>query len=478
MNYDSKDKDSIYNYATHLKGRSFKNIIEESPNSNYDTGYDANHKHKGNLGEIVEEYYFDYKPDSLAQADFPEAKVELKVTPYKVNKNQTLAAKERLVISMINYHNIVEMDFYNSNVWKKIENILIIYYKWEKELQDNLDYLIDYVYMYNPSEQDLKIIQKDFYDIKKMVMIGEAHNLSEAQTLYLGAVTKSSNSQKRTTQPNSEIQAKPRAFSLKSSFMTNLLRTKIIPAQEKLDSIIKNDTVQDFEQFVLNSLKLYKGISVEKLFNKYFGSSNLAAKNQYSLLILRILGVKTNNAEEFEKAGIKIKTIRVQENNTIKEHMSFPHFKVLDLIEEEWYTSGVKEQFEETKFLFIIFKELKGVFYFHDAKFWNMDQEDIDTVLKKEWSIVHSTFVNGIELTPTAQKNGIIINNNLPKASKTKILHVRPHTSKSFYLIDDKQYGSGTLSGNSDLLPNGNRMTKQCFWLNKSYILEQIIELI
>ena len=107
-----------------------------------------------------------------------------------------------------------------------------------------------------------------------------------------------------------------------------------------------------------------------------------------------------------------------------------------------------------------------------------MNQDVIDTVLKNEWSKVRSTFVNGIELTPTPQKNGIIIKNNLPKASKTKILHVRPHTSKSFYLIDDKQYGSGTLSGNSDLLPNGNRMTKQCFWLNKSYILEQIIELI
>src|SRR5699024_4017480 len=65
---------------------------------------------------------------------------------------------------------------------------------------------------------------------------------------------------------------------------------------------------------------------------------------------------------------------------------------------------------------------------------------------------------------------------NLPKKSNTKILHVRTHSSKSAYKIDGIKYGNGNLDTDTDELPNGDLMTKQCFWLNNDYILNQIIE--
>ena len=37
---------------------------------------------KGAIGTVIEESWFGYKPDSEAQPDFPEAGVELKVTPW------------------------------------------------------------------------------------------------------------------------------------------------------------------------------------------------------------------------------------------------------------------------------------------------------------------------------------------------------------------------------------------------------------
>lgn len=51
--------------------------------------------------------------------------------------------------------------------------------------------------------------------------------------------------------------------------------------------------------------------------------------------------------------------------------------------------------------------------------------------------------------------------NNLPKASGSRVAHVRPH---------------GRDSTDTAPLPTGGSMTKQCFWLNNSYVAEQIKE--
>ena len=57
---------------------------------------------KGAIGTVIEESWFGYTPNSESEPDFPEAGVELKVTPYLRNKNG-IRAKERLVCNIINY---------------------------------------------------------------------------------------------------------------------------------------------------------------------------------------------------------------------------------------------------------------------------------------------------------------------------------------------------------------------------------------
>ncbi|MDE9424352.1 MutH/Sau3AI family endonuclease [Erysipelothrix rhusiopathiae] len=47
-----------------------------------------NTKNKGKLGHIVEESGYDYIINNSQKADFEEAGVELKVTPFKVLKNK------------------------------------------------------------------------------------------------------------------------------------------------------------------------------------------------------------------------------------------------------------------------------------------------------------------------------------------------------------------------------------------------------
>ena len=65
------------------------------------------------------------------------------------------------------------------------------------------------------------------------------------------------------------------------------------------------------------------------------------------------------------------------------------------------------------------------------------------------------------------------IRNNLPGMADNGVFHIRPHASKKYYEIDGVVYGNGGI-GNSDLLPNGDRIVRQAYWLNRSYILKII----
>ena len=61
-----------------------------------------------------EEDVFQYGSNSRSAPDFEEAGIELKVTPYKKNKNGTLSAKERLVLNIINYMKEYKNTFYTT----------------------------------------------------------------------------------------------------------------------------------------------------------------------------------------------------------------------------------------------------------------------------------------------------------------------------------------------------------------------------
>lgn len=54
-----------------------------------------------------------------ARPGFDKAGVELKVTPYKINKNGSISAKERLILTMIDYCSVVNESFEESHMWAK-----------------------------------------------------------------------------------------------------------------------------------------------------------------------------------------------------------------------------------------------------------------------------------------------------------------------------------------------------------------------
>ena len=148
--YDKTSSNSIENYALTLKEKTFKDVLLNDPNiTNEDRAilfeYYNNPKSKGSLGQLIEKHFFFYDINSKSEADFNEAGVELKVTPYTVKNNGDLRAKERLVLTIINYMNdYKEEDFLKSHVYEKCALMLLIYYLYEPN-KERLDYLINYI---------------------------------------------------------------------------------------------------------------------------------------------------------------------------------------------------------------------------------------------------------------------------------------------------------------------------------------------
>lgn len=462
--YDESDPLSIEVYSQKLIGKTFADVFYEANDNNTmlireDTNYANNHenkKRKGGLGEIIEECFFHYKCNNDSRPDFDLAGVELKVTPYKINKNGSIAAKERLIITMIDYFSVVEETFEQSHVWSKAQLILLIYYLYQQEVKSRLEYRIGYAKLFSPPVADIKIIKHDFEIIVEKIKSGKAHELSEGDTMYLGAAPKAATSQNRRKQPFNDEPAKPRAFAFKNSYMTYVLNNYIVPGKNTYEPIIKSDIADSFEDYVISKIKIYRDFTVEELCRKFKIEYEKRPKNLEAILAYRMLGIKGNHAEEFEKANIVVKTIRIGKNTKIKESMSFPTFKFKELVEEDWENSTFGTYLSATKFLFVVYKfndndelRLKG------CQFWNIPYSDFDIEVQKVWKQTQQVLLNGLQITRKNGKNC----NNLPNASENPVCHVRPHAKNSNDTYE---------------LPDGRQYPKQCFWLNNSYILGQL----
>ena len=117
--YNKEDKNSILSYALLLKDKSLRESIDFTDFSEAKTG------NKGGFGQILEKFYFLKELDSESQPDFPEAGLELKSSPLKTLSKKEIRAKERLVLNIINYHNLVEQQFPTSSFYTKNANLLL-----------------------------------------------------------------------------------------------------------------------------------------------------------------------------------------------------------------------------------------------------------------------------------------------------------------------------------------------------------------
>lgn len=450
MNYNEKSIDSIMEYAEGLIGKTFGEI-----DKNERLG---DNRGKGNLAQVVEESYFGYDINSRAEADFSHVGVELKVTPFKVNKNKTISAKERLVLNIINYMEEYKKDFYESSFWQKNNKLLLVFYQWKKEL-DKKDYVVKDIMLHEFSEEDLVVIKDDWNTIVNKIKEGKAHELSEGDTNYLAACSKGVNRNSVRIQPFSNELAMQRAYSLKSSYMTSLIRKRLGVKDDEVVSILKG-TKMTIEQLLECKFEKFYGKSIDDICKELnvdiYAENGKLPKNYVQMIVSRILGLTTNDLnkiEEFSKANIKFKTIRIEKNGKIKEHMSFPTFKYKEIIKEDWYNSNLRNLFEEQKYLFVVFRyDENNVLRLDKIKLWNMPISVLDTYVKDTWEETVRVIKEGVKIEIKGRKTY----DNLPGPKFNGICHTRPHAINS-----DDTYE----------LPDGRKLVKKCFWLDKDYIL-------
>lgn len=453
------NKEEINKLADEAIGKTFGEL------SDYRYNFE-DFNYKGSIGVLMEESVFQYEANSDANPDFFEAGIELKVTPIKLNKNGTYSAKERLVLNIINYMEEYKTTFYTSSFWHKNKSLLLMFYLWE-DGKAKSDYKIINKLLFEYPEEDLIIIKQDWELIINKIKTGQAHEISEADTMYLGACPKGQNRNSTRKQPFSNIPAMQRAYCLKNSYMTNIVRTKLM--NDRTENIITLDEIRksSFKDVLFNKVKKYIGISQNELIKKYELNAN--SKDINERIFAKMLGIsgKINNTDEFQKASIICKTIRLNENNTITESMSFPAFKFNEIIEEEWENSELRKTFSENKYLFVIFRERNNQFYFHGIKMWNMPLSILDTELKEVWGKTIEIIKTGnIVKSQKKLTNGkTIIYNNFPGMSENSTAHVRPHArnAKDCYELPIP-----------DVMTGLTVYTKQCFWLNSDYILKII----
>lgn len=457
---------------------------------------------KSQVGDAWESW-FDVEKNSIAGADLAEAGVELKATGVKDTKNGK-SAKERLVLNIINYVEEYDKTFKTSSFWKKDRYMELGFYGYDKNKQW-LEWTLLKSVLFTYPEKDLLIIKDDWEKIHSYIRAGRAQELSESLTMYLGACPKGANKNSLRDQ-HSDLnapRAMQRAYSLKSGYMTYLLREYVFGDKEipqirvkpfaageifesktsySGESIVKDIAILEntsLENYILQTMEKYVGKTVDDLAEMFSIAKD--AEGEYpksinAMLASRMLGLHGNLArsEEFFKANVEVKTIRVTNKGKIKESMSFPAFKFKELVEEDWEDSTLRNMLDAAKFFFVVFEEQKeGDYIFKGAKFWHMPERDLDSVVKEAWLQTVNALKEGVQLT----YKGSLVKNNFISGSEKRIIHVRPHASKASY-----QEGNS----NADELPVPARwinkpdefsdrwMTKQCFWLNNDYVLEQL----
>lgn len=453
--YDKYSATSIFEYSKGLLGKSLREFAYE--------GY-APKKGKGGIGQMVENLYFLLETNNNPEADFSSAGMELKCTPLKLAKNNDYLIKERLVCNMINYCDVVKEDFEHSHFYLKCQLMLLMFYLY-KQGHDNLDLEFMFSVLWKLPEKDLLIIRQDYETIINKIKRGEAHLLSEGDTMYLGACRKGQKGDSLMTQPYSDEGAPRRAFSLKMAYMRTVLQF-VLESKEKAVTNIRLSkeqlvteqelTTQSFDEILLKRFvpfigKNYKTIATEKGINI---SNN--PKNKFAMIANAIAASdKCSNisrSEEFVKAGLTMKTIRIQYNGSIKEAMSFENIDYIEVAEcEDWLDSRLYELFS-SRFMFVVFKEKnqgKEDYALDDVFFWTMPQSDLSKA-ENYWKHIKDNILN---------KH--ISEDYWWKAKDRKNFHVRPKAQKSTDLAPT---------------PDGGWAKKFCYWFNNDYVRDIVDE--
>lgn len=424
---------------------------------------------KGSIGEIVQ-IYLGKAPDNDSDRDFPEADVELKATGLvaKNSKKNSYSAKERLVLTMINYKENRGVSFKDSHLLSKCHALLITCYSYQYDKDGKpLEYgsfpFVD-SFIYELTGDDKRMIEDDYDIILKKINEGKAETISESDTHYLEACPKGRNGNDKVEQYGSSNKAMRRAFAFKPSFLNAIIRQHI--SNETYESILAGVSSmvgeKKFEDRIKEQISPYFGQKASDLFTRF--CVNPKAKGRFASLISKIVGKKDlADTEEFQKANIHIKTVRIEQNGKIIEQMSFPAFNFFTLAYTPWDESSEQAFFNGAELMIPVFRDKGEGYVLDDVIFYKLPDIVTEGFIRYTYEKTQETLLSGniVKCIKKNEDGNINYRNNFVGIAENPICHVRPHARN----FDDTKP-----------LPVPDRKTgltsyeKQCLWLGNDFI--------
>ena len=279
--------------------------------------------------------------------------------------------------------------------------------------------------------------------------------------MYLGACRKGQKGDSLMEQPYSQEGAPRRAFSLKMAYMRTVLEYVMKSGKNAVTNLphVESELVtskalrqHSFDDIILSRFQPFMGKRYEIIAKKKSVDISKEPKNMFAMIANAIAASEkcsnVNRSEEFLKAGLTMKTIRVQANGIIEQAMSFENIDYIEVAEcENWFDSRLYELYS-SRFMFVVFREQnvgKGDFVLDDVFFWTMPQVDLEWA-EKYWNHIKENILAGH-----------ISEQYWWKGAERKKFHVRPKAQKAKDLAPT---------------PDGKGAKKFCYWFNNDYVRE------
>lgn len=388
---------------------------------------------KGIVGRIYEAS-FGIPQNSIPGPDFPGAAIELKSVPVLIAGAES-RAKERISVGMIDFEGLALEAWDTANVRKKLERILLIFYRWEP-LRPIASFQTVAAGIWHPSPTTWAAIRADWESVRDLIVAGRRNDVSESYTRVLGAATKGPGHGSRT-----------RAWSLKQPFVTSIYR-EMTGAETAPEPPATADPAAAFERVILARLEPFVGQSLAAI-AVAVGRVGKGGKAAGAQNIRALLGARANGKQgDFARFGIEIKTVPIGHAGVVLESMSFPAFVHEELAFETWEDSDLLGRLN--RLLIVPIHRGRRVNLAESTLgrpfFWSPTEGDLSGIAV-EWERYRRLIQEG-----EARR--------LPPASDTTYIHVRPKSRNA---------------ADTDPAPGGFDVTKKCFWLNQRYV-ERILD--
>lgn len=447
----------------------------------------------GIAGDVIEQSVFEYSPDSKQEPDLliDNNKVELKTTGLKrtkklKDKKHSIEAKEPMSITAVSPDKIINETFFDSNLWHKIERMLLVYYLYDSdvtvEASKYSNFPIQGYQFHEFNDSDRRIIENDWNIVRNFIV--ELHDKLENPSDEYPKISQLR--EKMLYMDTAPKYPNPPRFRLKRQVVSAMAqehlgedfiileKEKQFTSYDELYNILreftakyKNKTVEDIAKDLGLTLSYNKAGVVDKKINEQILTSAFGVKSG-----------KLRNIDVFAKIGVIPKTLTLTNSggrteDTKFDTIDFEEWKDKDVDFED---STIYDFFANQSLLFSIFEEPINNSPLEKNKFLGFkrivfNEEFINEHVKKVWDEVRTLlFEDSFVVSQVRDKNGdLIINNktgtireetNFPKA-KDNVIFLR---------------GTGKDSTAKTLLLNGFNIYQQQYWIKGSFLVDMLSE--